>query len=161
MKQDRFLIGILVFIGVLIIAALGLFLFRSRAAAYRPEDTPAGVVYNYVLALQRRDYSRAYGYLADGPSKPSFDQFQQAFFTYQIDPSTSALQVGETQMLSNGDAWVNLTTQYGGGFIDRGYASTNRAALVKQGGAWKIVSLPYPFWGFDWYTPTPLPAKTP
>ena len=159
MKQDRFLIGILAFIGVLVIAAVALFLFRSRVPAYGPEDTPQGVVYNYALALQKGDYARAYSYLADKPDKPIYDSFQRTFIN-QMDPSTFALQVGEVQMLGNGEAWVNLTVQYPPGSIfDSGSASTFRASLVKQGGAWKITSLPYPYWGFDWYTPTPAPVK--
>jgi hypothetical protein len=157
MKQDRFLLGILAFIGVLVIAAIALFLFRSQAPAYGPEDTPGGVIDNYALALQKKDYARAYAYLADKPDKPTFDTFQRAFLTYQMDPSTFALQVDDVYLLANGEASVILTIQYpAGGLFDSGSSSTGRASLVQQGGAWKIISLPYPYWGFDWYTPTPL-----
>ena len=162
MKQDRFLIGILAFIGVLVIAAVALFLFRSKTPAYGTEATPQGVVYNYALALQKGDYTRAYASLADEPGKPAYDSFQRAFITRQLDPSTFALQVGEVQLLANGEALVSLTIQYPpGGIFESGSSSTNQAALVKQGGAWKITSLPFPYWGFDWYTPTPAPTLTP
>jgi len=162
MKQDRFLIGILIFIGVLVVAALGLFLVRSRAPAYGPEDTPQGVVYNYVAALQLKDYARAYGYMANRPNQPSLDAFQRAFLARQLDPSNSSLQVGDVQFLPDGEAWVNVTIQYAGsGVFDRSYATPDKAILIRQGGAWKISSLPYPYWGFDWYTPTPPPVKAP
>src|SRR5512147_1868933 len=38
MKQDRFLTGILIFIGILVLAAVGLFFLRNKAPAYGPED---------------------------------------------------------------------------------------------------------------------------
>ncbi len=162
MKQDRFLVGILIFIGVLVVAALGLFFVRSRAPAYGPEDTPQGVVHNYVVALQLKDYVRAYSYLARKADQPSLDAFSRAFMANQLNPGTSDLQIGEAQILPGGEAWVDVTIQYGGGGVfDRGYSNPERAILIQQGGAWKITSLPYPYWGFDWYTPTPPPIKTP
>ncbi len=162
MKRDHFLVGILIFIGVLVIAALGLFFFRSRAPAYGPEDTPQGVVYNYAVALQLKDYARAYSYMAKKDHQPSLDTFERAFLGRQIDPSTSSLQVGDAQILPDGEAWVDVTIQYASsGVFDSGSAITQKATLIKQGSAWKITSLPYPYWGFDWYTPTPPPVKTP
>lgn len=162
LQRDRFLSGILIFIGVLVIVALGLFFLRSRAPAYGPEDTPQGVVYNYAVALQLGDYPRAYRYMARLPDQPSLDAFERAFLAHQIDPSTSTLQVGPAQVLPDGEAWVDVTIQYASsGVFDSGSAVTQKATLIKQGSAWKITSLPYPYWGFDWYTPTPLPPKTP
>ena len=49
MKQDRFLTGILIGIGVLIIAALAVFFTRKDSQTYVADDTPEGVVHNYVL----------------------------------------------------------------------------------------------------------------
>ncbi|HTX92861.1 MAG TPA: hypothetical protein VMC09_16745 [Anaerolineales bacterium] len=157
MKQDRFLIGILIFIGLLVAAAVTLFFIRNQTPAYGPEDSPQGVLYNYAVALQLHDYERAYGYLADQANKPTLDRFQQAFMTRQLDTSTAALQVGDVQTIDNDQAWVNVTIQYAGnGVFNNGYSNTDRATLVKQNGAWKITYLPYPYWsGGDWYQPTP------
>ena len=41
------------------------------------------------------------------------------------------------------------------------WSDTQNASLVKQGGVWKLTSMPNPYWGWDWYTPTPYPTKTP
>ncbi len=65
MKQDRFLLGILIGIGVLIIAALVVFFIRKDSQTYVPDDVPEGVVHNYVVAVLNKDYEKAYGYLAD------------------------------------------------------------------------------------------------
>ncbi len=160
MKQDRFLLGILIFIGVLVVAALGLFFGRDRTPAYGPEDTPQGVVYNYAVALQLKDYARAYSYMAQKNNQPTFDAFQRAFLNRQLDPSASSLQIGDVQMLANGEAWVSLTIQFtGSGLFNSGYSNPDKAILVRQNGSWKITYLPYPYWEFDWDQPTPGPVK--
>ena len=51
MKQDRFLTGILIGIAVLVVIALAVFFLRQDNLVYAAEDTPAGVVQNYVVAL--------------------------------------------------------------------------------------------------------------
>ena len=156
MKQDRFLIGILIFIGLLVIAAVTLFFVRNRTPTYGPENTPQGVLYNYAVALQLNDYERAYGYLADKDNKPTLDTFKQAFLTRQLDTTTTALQIGNVQTLQTNEVWINVTVQYAGsGVFNSGWSSTDRATLEKQNGAWKITYLPNPYWGYDWYQPTP------
>ena len=160
MKQDRFLIGILVFIGALVVASVALFFVRGGKPEYGPEDTPGGVVNNYTVALQLHDYQRAYGYLADNDGKPSYDTFQQAFVSRNLDPGNSALQTEDVQMMSSGEAWVNISVQSGGsGPFDNGWSNADHATLVKQNDAWKITYLPNPYWGYDWYQPTPTPVK--
>lgn len=160
MKQDRFLLGILIFIGLLVVAALVLFFVRNEKPAYGPEDTPSGVLYNYALALQLHDYERAYSYLAEKENQPTYQAFQQAFLTRQLDTSTTALQIGNVQMLENGDAWVNVTIQFpGNGLLNNGYSNADKGTLTRQNGAWKITYLPNPYWGWDWYQPTPMPGK--
>ena len=93
MKQDRFLIGILVGIGVLVVLALGLFFTRQDTQEYQTDDTPEGVVHNYVLALYRGDHEKAYGYLAEGENKPSYNEFREPFFNHYllIEPSFDPL----------------------------------------------------------------------
>lgn len=160
MKQDRFLLGILIFIGLLVVAAVVLFFVRNETPAYGPEDTPQGVLYNYAVALQLNNYERAYSYLVEKDNKPTYDNFRQAFMTRQLDPGTSALQIGDAQTLENGEAWVNVTVQYAGnGVFNGGWSSSDRATLVKQNGDWKITYLPNPYWGWDWYQPTTEPVK--
>jgi hypothetical protein len=160
MKQDRFLMGILIFVGLLVAAALALFFFRNEKPAYGAEDKPEGVLYNYAVALQLHDYPRAYSYLAEKDKKPTYNAFEQAFLTRQLDTSTSALQIGNVQMLENGAAWINVTIQYAGnGLFNNSWSSADKGTLVKQNGAWKITFLPNPYWGWDWYQPTPVPAK--
>jgi len=162
MKNDRFLTGILIFIALLVIVAVTLFFVRGEQQAYLAEDTPEGVVHNYALALQDSDYERAYGYLADLENKPGYETFRQAFLRKEIDPSMSALQIGEVHLEDDGEsAWVDVTILYAGsGLFDTGWSSSDRGTLIQQEGAWKISYLPYPYWGWDWYT-DPIEIKSP
>ena len=84
MKQDKFLTGILIGIGVLIVIALALFFTRKDTKQYTTEDTPEGVVYNYVLAVFNRDYEKAYTYLADLKNKPTYEEFRKSFFNGKL-----------------------------------------------------------------------------
>jgi len=157
MKHDRFLLGILVFIGLLVAAALALFFTRRESQTYGAEDTPEGVMRNYVLALQNHDFERAYGYLADKYNKPTLDNFQQAFLNRQLDISGAAIQVGKVEMVASEQALVDVTIVYAAAdAFSPGSSSNMTASLVKQNGAWRISNMPYPYWGWDWYQPTPV-----
>ena len=160
MKQDRFLMGILIFIGVLVAAALALFFIRNDSQSYGAEDTPEGVIRNYALALQNQDYPRAYGYLADKDGKPTYDAFHRVFLNGQFNPST-ALQVGSVQYINSNEASVSVTVLYAGsGPFSGSSSSTDTASLVQQGGAWKLIYLPYNYWSYDWFQP-PQPTAEP
>ena len=69
MKQDRFLTGILIGIGVLVVIALVVFFTRKDSQTYVSEDVPEGVVHNYVLAVLNKDYQKP-GY-PNPPTWPS------------------------------------------------------------------------------------------
>lgn len=151
MKQDRFLTGILIGIGVLILIALTLFFTRQDKKEYRVEDSPSAATHNYVLAAINKDYKTAYSYLADKKYKPTYDEFRQSFFKNEVNPDNVGVDIGATEI--NGDeAFVDLTLIYASGdpFFS-GYNSADRAQLVRQNGAWKLVYMPYNFWAYNWY----------
>lgn len=162
MKPDRFLMGILAGIGLLVALALTLFFLRRDSQAYGPADTPPGVVHNYILAVSRGDYERAYRYLAEVENKPTYDNFLQTFLTHRVDPANTAVQIGETQYTSKVSALVDLVLIHAGsGPFNESYRETNQASLVLDTttGEWKIQLMPYPYWAFDWYAPQSVPAK--
>ena len=61
--NDRFLIGVVAGVVLLVMVAFVVVL-RRPLPSYRPDDTPEGVVHNYLLALRQGEYERAYGYLS-------------------------------------------------------------------------------------------------
>ncbi|MBL8091924.1 MAG: DUF4878 domain-containing protein [Anaerolineales bacterium] len=151
MKQDKFLTGILIGIGALIVLALVLFFTRQDKRDYVSDSTPEGVVHNYVLAILNKDYEKAYGYLADLDNKPTELQFRQSFLNGMVTPENAGVEVGKVETIGN-EAYVSLTIyySYNDPFSSR-YGSTDRANLVKQNGAWKLSYMPYNFWDWNWY----------
>jgi hypothetical protein len=158
MKQDRFLTGILIGITVLIIAALAIFFTRKDNLNYVSDDTPAGVVQNYVVAIHKHDYERAYSYLANLPNRPSVDLFRKAFLNHLVDPTNVGLEIGKTE-ISGTSATVSLGIIFNPNDpFSNGYRNTDFAQLVNQNSAWKINQLPGSFWAYDWYQPNTIPA---
>ena len=155
MKGDKFLIGIVIGIVLLVVIALASVMVRGRGSEeYVADDTPAGVARNYFLAIQQRDFEKAYGYLSDTlESKPELDDFIREMDDAARN-SEMTLQVGETRM---GDATtqvdVTLTTYRVGGLFENS-SYTNHDTVFLQatgdGSVWKITEFPYPYWGYYW-----------
>jgi hypothetical protein len=156
MKQDKFLTGILIGIGVLILLALVLFFVRRDSKRdYVADSTPDGVVHNYVLAVLNKDYQKAYSYLADLEHKPTYEEFRQSFFNGNINTSNVGVDVGAVD-INKDEATVTLSMYYNNNdpFSNR-YSTPDRALLVKQNGVWKLNSMPYQFWSYNWYQNVP------
>jgi hypothetical protein len=155
MKQDRFLIGILVGVGILIILAIGVFLMRQATQDYVDDTTPEGVVHNFFFAIQQEDYERAYGYLAEGENKPSMTEFR-ANLSREYDRSNVAgVQITGYEVVQNEDgsreAVVDLLVSHASrGPFDTGDHSDETAILAEQDGQWKIKEMPFWYW-WNWY----------
>lgn len=148
MKQDRFLIIILMGILILVAFALALFIVNKSKQRYGPEGTPAGVVRNYVLAIEEGDYERAYGCLADQPHKPTFARFAAYAGWSEIDERLG-VEIGKT-VFTGGQAIVELIIINDS--IDSYYHFNDRYAfLIQQNGAWKITHINWGGWRRDWY----------
>ena len=157
MKSDKFLIGIVLGIVILVIVAISVVLSRGQAEEYVADDTPAGVVHNYFLAVQRRDYDKAYHYLSDEiKAKPDLNDFILTVENYGNRPESS-LKIDESAISDNrAQVRVAITTYYGGGgLFDRGsYTSRDTVHLrATPAGEWKILQFPYPYWGYEWNNP--------
>lgn len=149
MKNDRFLLGILIFIVVLVIAALALYFTGGSEQAYLPEDTPGAIVHNYVLALTKSEYARAYEYLANEDDRPTVAEFQR-FFTQGEPMQNAGLRVGEADIIED-QAVVRVTVTWGSsGPFDGGYNAEDSALLILEDGAWKIQQMPFPYWEYSW-----------
>jgi len=152
MKQDRFLTGILIGIGLLVVVALAVFFTRKDTQTYISDETPEGVVHNYVVAVLNKDYEKAYSYLADLDNKPTYEEFRDSFLKGMVNPNNSGVDVGQSDITGD-DATVEVTLVYNPSDpFSTGYRDTQRAILVKQNGTWKISSMPqYNFWDYNWY----------
>ena len=157
MKQDRFLTGILIGIGVLIVAALAVFFTHRNSGSYVSDSTPDGVVHNYVLAVLRKDYPRAYSYLADLKDKPTLDEFKQAFAVGRLAPNNDGIKIGDIEVTGDSAMVEVSAVSMPSDPFSTGYSNLGTAQLVRQNGAWKISSMPtYGMWDYSWYqTKTP------
>ncbi len=155
MKHDKFLIGILVFIGVLLIAALALFFAHANSQTYLPEETPQNVIHNYLLAVQLGDFERAYSYLKEDENMPTLDEFRQSI-QYWPGSSNADVEIGDAK--TTGDqAMVEVLFTYGSAdpfeSPTRGWNNSGLASLSLQNGEWKIAAMPSPYWNPAWYLP--------
>ena len=156
MKQDRFLTGILVGIGVLVVVALAVFFTRKDSQTYIPDDTPEGVVHNYVLAVLNKDYEKAYGYLAELKYKPTYEEFRRAFLNGEVNPQNQAVDIGVSEITGD-TATVEIALIYTSSDpFSTGSRNMMSADLVQQDGVWKLTLMPqYNFWGYNWYVEPP------
>ncbi len=151
-KNDRFLIAIVVGTGLLLVGAF-LFALLRPDPGYRPDDSPENIVHNYLLAIEDRDYARAYSYLSpDLDGYPAdLEQFVQDVernswnFHRQGDHSLSVQSsrpAGRETLVS-----VRLVTYYNN-FPFASQPNTNLFTLrLKPGGpGWVIVSGEEFFW---------------
>ena len=159
MKQDRFLLGILAAIAALIVIALVFFFNRQTQQEYLEESTPAGVVHDYSLAIIRGDYERAYSYLGEAEYKPTYEDFRQAFLYHSVNPSNAGLEIGESEIVGE-QAYVTVYLLYNSRDpFSSSYRSNEVAHLEQQDGSWKLLKMPYTYWAYDWYQPTPKPIE--
>jgi len=154
MKQDKFLVGIIS--GIVLLVAIALLVFFTRqeiVKEYQAEDQPRGVVFNYLLALDRGEFDKAYGYVSEIPGKPTLAQFRQIMAMNKSQFMTNAVDVTE-QSIDGEMAYVYMvTTMPGGGLFNEGYKTTENATLELVGGNWRIISMPYLYWAYEWNQP--------
>ena len=149
MKQtDKVLIGIVGGVILLVVAAFAVAVNKPKPA-YQVEDTPEGVAFNYLFALQQEDYERAYGYLS--PSIRGYPRDVEKFMddirdhSWQfsgLNDSSTMLEIDSVDI--NGkraDVRIRETHFYEGDLFNSGqYTSTFNITLRQdENGQWKIV----------------------
>ncbi len=164
MRQDRFLQGLVLGLCLLAVAAVVLVVNRAGSEVYFNQDTPEAVVHDYVLALQRGDLDRAYGYLAEGEGKPDWLTFRRWMSKGDLKRGEASVRVGEAEVKGD-EASVQLTvfsTTSGPFFGEEIMQRSDEALLVRQDGEWRLSYMPFEFWGYDWYLNVlPPPIRKP
>jgi hypothetical protein len=156
-STDRFLIGIVVGIIILVAVAFGVALSKPEPA-YQSDATPGGVVINYLTALRQEDYERAYAYLSPdilGYPK-TLAAFRQVIRNYSYNPglqNTASLEVISEKMEGSfGRVTVRETQFNPGGLFDSGEYQHTISFTVTQTpgtGEWKIET-GEEYWGWCW-----------
>lgn len=156
MKNDRFLIGILIGITLIVLLSVGIVLFTHNELTYQSDDTPEGVVNNYLIAWNQEDYDKVASYLYEANNKPEYQMILQSAYESKYSVDTTSIRI-EKSVIRGDEASVVVTLIYQPGDpFSTSTQSSDLVTFVKQDGAWKIKQFPYPYWGWDWYQ---LPAE--
>jgi hypothetical protein len=150
-SSSKFLIGIVIGAVLLILTSIIIVLVKPEPT-YQPDDTPGGVVHNYLLALQKEDYERAYSYLSKTlPGYPA----NLSEFTQSIENSSWYFRTGrdvtlaidnEKIMGTQAVVTVRETLFYNRGLLESSTSiDTFEVDLEKVRDQWRIVDSPYYF----------------
>jgi len=146
-KTDKLLLGIVVGIVLLVLVTFVVALNKPKPT-YQPEDTPDGVAFNYLFALQQKDYERAYEYLsASVRGRPRdanafADDIQDHSWIFRnLESSSTTLEVDSFNV--NGkraDVKIRETRFYEGDLFNSNQYSNlfNMTLRQNDDGEWKI-----------------------
>ncbi|MDJ0752167.1 MAG: hypothetical protein QNJ45_01510 [Ardenticatenaceae bacterium] len=156
-SRDWFLISIVIGIAVVVVAGLVLALRGSEPLDYVSDDDPEGVAFNYLLAIQQKDYDRAYGYLAaDLPSRPAdagqfFDDLQNSWDCSSERLEQSGFRVDDSEVFTDRAVVFVEQTVFTSGDLFGSSSYTNRYTvnLIKEPAGWRINNSDQ-CWSFDW-----------
>ena len=151
-KTDRFLIAIVAGAGILLVAAFILALQRPNPG-YKPDDSPENITHNYLLAIENRDYERAYTYLS--PDLPGYPPDLETFiqdternpwnFRREVDHS---LSVQSSRAVGEDTIVIVRLVEYYNQLPFNSQPNTNTFSMrLKPGGpGWMLISGEQFFW---------------
>ena len=141
-ETDRFLLGIVVGVILLVTVAFVLAVWQPKPT-YLPDDTPQGVAYDYLFALQQRDYVRAYGYLSpistNHPSSADVfaEDIQDNLGTLRQD----SISIEDTRVTDNRAVVTVCARNFtGAGLFRSEYSHNFEMRLQREQNGWKITS---------------------
>jgi hypothetical protein len=144
--SSRFLLGFGIFIAVIVVAAVVVSVIGSNAPVKMlPENSPEGAVQQYLMAVQGRDYVKAYSYLSpaadSGYKKDTYDNWVSSMQSNRNLSSWKASIVKSTAR--DNDATVEVTVDVfrsGGLFSDPVNSNYITFVLQMENGKWLIKS---------------------
>ena len=151
-SSRRWLFIFATIIGILVITSVSLVLFtKGREVTLLPDDTPAGTVQRYLIAIQEKDYQKAYSYLSFDPSQKitTYDDWLRMIGGSQtFDQSTWKASLGKaTQNDNSANVEVTIDTfRPGGPFQDPVHSQKILFRLSKNDSKWVITSPTYIYW---------------
>jgi hypothetical protein len=149
-SSRRWLIIFAIIIGAVAVIAVSLVLFtQGKNVTLLAENTPQGTVQRYLIALQDKDYQKAYDYLShDTPGTITYNDWIMQ--NGQMTTGQSGWRATLEQTTQNGnDATVNVTidTSYPNGMMNNSvYSQQINFLLSKINNSWLIVSPTNIYW---------------
>lgn len=148
-KQDWFLIGIIVSILLIVVVTLILIMRIPEQRDYLADSEAESVAFNYLLALQKNDYERAYqylspelaGYPADGGE--FFDDLQAIWDCSADELERTDFKIDKVERFDNRAAVSMSETVYTnnrGLFASSSYARHYQIRLIEAPAGWRITN---------------------
>ena len=150
-SSRRWLFIFAIVIGVLVIATVSLVLLtKGNKVTLLPEDSPQGTVQRYLMAIQEKDYQKAFGYLSFSPTDKitSFSDWLMMVGPQSSSQSVWRATLGTvTENENNATVEINIDTLHSGGlFGDSQFSQQINFLLIKKGNSWFITSPNYIYW---------------
>jgi hypothetical protein len=142
--SDKFLLAIIAGIILIIIAAF-VVVSRRPDPQFQAEDTPEGVVHDYLLALQLGNYEKAYNLLSPTLGYPStidefYDSLRQTPWEFTASDNYSVV-IESSEPVSDNSVAVIVREIYNTNalFAGDGYSNTFRMRVENSPEGWKLV----------------------
>jgi hypothetical protein len=153
-NTDRYLIGIVTAV-ILLVAVSFVVSLRQPQPSYQPEGTPEGVVQNYLLALNKSDYERAYSYLSSEiPGYPA----DVAIFTanvnnnrwaFRLDTDVS-IDLSSTTVTDGRAVVVVRETRFDRSGLFGGQSIDSFTVTLQQSNATWVITNSGAYWSWCW-----------
>lgn len=156
-KSSKIIIGI---IGAIVLLAIVMFAVTLKNSTYQTEDKPENIAFNYLFAIQHKEYERAYGYLS--PNIDGYPKDVNAFIeglSHAISLLGDSSATLEIDSVNRNGARVNVNITIKkfdyGGILGSGYITEHPVVTLQQdiNGEWKIIDS-RGYWGSCWTTPS-------
>ncbi|MDD5288152.1 MAG: hypothetical protein PHY28_03465 [Dehalococcoidales bacterium] len=149
-SSRRWLIIFAAAIGILVVTAVALVLFTGKdSVTLLQEDAPQGIVQRFLMAVQDKDYQKAYNYLLQGDTKTDILYKDWAMSVPSATQSSWKATLGET-ILRDEQATVEVSVEVfspdGLFFTDSLRNQQITFHLTKIGDSWFITSPIYMYW---------------
>ena len=150
-SSRRWLFISAIVIGLLVIATVTLVLLtKGNKVTLLPENSPQGTVQRYLMAIQEKDYQKAFGYLSFSPTDKitSFSDWLMMVGPQSSSQSVWRATLGTvTENENNATVEINIDTLRSGGlFGDSQFSQQINFLLIKKGNSWFITSPNYIYW---------------
>ncbi|HKZ03482.1 MAG TPA: hypothetical protein VJ180_14670 [Pyrinomonadaceae bacterium] len=157
-NSDKILFAIVAGVIVLVVVAF-VVAFTRPEPTYQSEDSPEGITHNYLLALQQKDYERAYRYLSPDLRHypPDIDKFmadvQSQDYNFRFDQNSVTLEIVSSEVNGNtATVDVRETRFYQGDLFNSGessYIFKIRLRRDSSADTWKIFESEA-YWVYCW-----------
>lgn len=159
-KNDKLLAAIIAGIAVLVVAAF-IMAVRQPPPEYRSGSAPEDVAHNYLLAVERGDYERAYSYLSPTVAgyPPTLEVFvdEASSFAGQDGPGSASTTAVQPATVTGERALVEVrrtSFSESGLFESRQDTSDHVVRLENAGGGAWLISHSDLYWHYCWDRPT-------